>query len=279
MKYCCALLVLVLALSGCTRKPESFEELMAAGKKAFVDKEYSVARGYLGRAIAQNPSDHDGLYFLGLAYARDYLLDSAYFYLGRADVLYAHDREINLELLSLARALKDDEVTIRAIGVLVATGDPESQYWENLAALQAKVGNYYNAYHYARRLLEADPENRNWYLGAATAAANIDSIHVSLRILDSALEKFGPLPELRTNRATFLIADQRYTEAEQLLRALHTEDTASVAIRINLANVLATQDDRQKKLEALKMYKQLALLDMGQLNIDSVIVVLEKEVE
>ena len=279
MKRTCILLLLILVLAGCSPEPESFEELVTAGKKAFIDERYSVARDHLGQAVAKLPSDHDALYFLGLSYARDFMLDSAYFFLGRANVLYPNDREINLDLLPLTQALKDDKSSIRAIKVLIATGDPEDWYYETLAYLHTSEHNYYNAYKYARLLLEKEPENRNWYLGAATAAAHIDSIHISLRILDSAIVKFGPLPELQTNRATFLISVRRYAEAEETLRSLHAGDSASIPYRINLANVLATQNNRQKKLEALGMYRELSLLDLGDFKIDSLISVLEEELQ
>jgi len=279
MKRTCILLLLVLVLTGCSPEPESFEELVAAGKKAFIDEQYSAARDHLGRAVTILPSDHDALYFLGLSYTRDYLLDSAYFFLGRVDVLYPNEREINLELLYLAQALKDDEAAIQAIKVLIATGDPQSKYYEKLAALHDRVGNFYNAYYYARLLLESNPEKSDIYLVVATAAANIDSLHISIRILDSALVKFGPLQELRANRATFLIAANDVAEAERELRALHAEDTTSIPFRINLANVLATQDERQKKLEALGMYQELLPLELIDFNIDSLITDLEAELK
>ncbi|MBU8933659.1 MAG: hypothetical protein KOO62_06595 [candidate division Zixibacteria bacterium] len=279
MRRTCVLILLVLVLIGCSPEPESFEELMIAGKKAFIDEQYAEARGYLGRAVAEQPSDHDALYYLGLSYSRDFLLDSAYFFLSRANVLYPQEREINLELLTLARALKDNKSAIRAIRVLIATGDPERQYYETLASLYSREHNLPNAYHYVRLLLKSEPENIKWSIGVAMAASNIDSVHISLRVLDSAIEKFGPLPELRSNRATFLVAANKFAEAEQEMRELHAEDTTSIPYRINLANVLATQDDQQKKEEALGIYQSLLSLDLKDFKIDSLISELEKELE
>ncbi|RKX28326.1 MAG: hypothetical protein DRP47_04610 [Candidatus Zixiibacteriota bacterium] len=271
------LLILTIVLFGCTSTPESFDQLLTAGKKAFVHKKYSKARDYLGKAVAKQPSDHDVLYFLGLSYARDYLLDSAFFYISRADVLIPNDRETNLELYKLAMDLKEDKAAIKAIKVLIRTGDPEDQYYETLVRLHAREKHHYNAYHYSRLLLKKEPENRQWYLVAASAAANIDSIHVALEILDSAIEKFGPLPELRMNRALFLISINKYSEAERALRLLYAEDTASVPYRINLAHVLSSQDDRQKKQEAYDIYKSLEPLELKEFKLDSLISALEQE--
>lgn len=277
MKRIFILLILGIFSFGCSSNPKSFEQLLEAGKKAFINEEYSAARDYLGKAVAKRPSHHDVLYFLGLSYARDYLLDSAYFYIKRTDVLYPDDHETNMELFKLARTLKKDKVTIKAIKVLVRTGDPEEDYYEILAKLYERGNHSYNAYKYARLLLEKEPENRNWYLGAATAAANLDSIHISIRILDSAIEKFGPLPEFRMNKALFLSSVEKYSEAERIFRELYAEDTTLVSCRINLANTLASQKNREKKQEGYQMYKSLKQYGLKEFNLDSLMTALEEE--
>ena len=98
MKKVILLIWLAGLIVGCGGGPNSFDEYKAAGMRAFTDNNYGKAREYLKEALKLNQSDKDVLYFLGMAFKREYYYDSALFYLKRADILYPQDREVSLVL-------------------------------------------------------------------------------------------------------------------------------------------------------------------------------------
>ncbi len=274
------IIFLIFALSillGCSKEPQSFDELIAAGKKAFNKENYSKARGYLTQAVKIQPSQYDALFFLGLSYSRDYMMDSALFYLKKADIYYKDDREINLELYKVAVAVQDAQTTMNAITVLIKTGDPAEYYDEQMADLNAYEGKFDNALYHFKRLLLKEPDNINRYFELANCAGNTDSIQLALNILDSAKAKFGPLPEIQLNRGVFLASMEKYEEAEKILRELFNSDTLANSTRLSLAHVLASQNDIKKKKESLNHYLYLNDKFPGTLNLDSLITALKTE--
>ncbi|MFH2048372.1 MAG: tetratricopeptide repeat protein [bacterium] len=277
MKRIIFLIFTLSILLGCSKEPQSFDELIAAGKEAFNKENYSKARGYLTQAVKIQPSQYDALYFLGLSYSRDYMMDSALFYLKKADIYYKDDREINLELYKVAIAVQDAQTAMNAITVLIKTGDPAEYYDEQMAELNAYEGKFYNALYHYKRLLQKDPDNLNRYLDVANCAGNADSIQLALNTLDSAEAKFGRLPEIQLNRGVFLASIEKYEEAEKILRELFKSDTLSNSTRLSLAHVLASQNNIEKKKEALKHYVYLNDKFPGSFNLDSLITVLKTE--
>ncbi len=278
MKNFLLLAFFVVILAGCGKEPQTFEELKAAGQSAFLDEDYAGAREYLTRAVALQSSDRSVLFFLGLSYQRDYIFDSALFYLKRVDILYPDDREVNLELYKICLAMEDWRNAIRSIGVLVKTGDKAEDYYAQLAELNLKLENLPNAYYFSRETLKLFPDNPNYYLQLANVAAELDSMDIALATIDSALARFGERDELRLNKGLYLVAKNRAGDAERIFRDLAAKDTSFVPYRINLANALSSQKSTAKKAEALELYRQLQTLVGGeQFLIDSMIGVLENE--
>lgn len=269
--------LMVIVCAGCSKEPQSVDEMREAGKRAYVSQQFDTARQYLGKVVAQNPRDRQGLYFLGLAYSQDLKYDSALYYLGRADLLYPNDRETNLELYRIGMTTGEAEVAVKAINVLIATGDPAANYYEDLAQMHVKQEKYYIANRYFRLLLEQEPDNPQRYLDASSSLAQIDSLDLALDIIDSALVRFGPRPELRLNKALFLVAEDRYAEGERILRELVASDTANVSYKINLAHTLGLQDDKHKRREAYDLYLQLKGRVSQEFAIDSLLSVLQAE--
>lgn len=267
----------LLLVVSCGREPETFEECLKAGQNAFLDQDFDQARRYLSKAVTLNPSDRNALYFLGISFQRDYIYDSAHFYLKRADLLFPNDREINQELYNVSMPLSEWRDAIKAIMVLVATGDNLEDYYDELADLNMQQKNYPVAYAWYERLKERDPDNPNWYLQNANLAAELDSVDVAIAKLDSAIEKFGPRDELLVNKGLFLSAKRKHSDAEKIFRQLHESDTSSIAYKINLANSMAAQDSRRKKEAALAMYRELAKVTSESFRIDSLISEMEQE--
>lgn len=270
-------ILLVGFLGGCSKEPQTVDELSRAGEEAFDNHEYAKAREYLTKAVAQKPSDRHLLYLLGISYQRDFLYDSAFHYLKRLDLLFPGDREVNLRLHEIAKTVREWKSAIKAIQVLVKTGDPGEQYHAELADLNLKIENYKVAYYFYRKLLEADPNNPNYYLLVANLATQLDSLDISLAVVDSALERFGDRDEFLVNKGLYLAAMKRYEESEATFRYLLAKDSSSLPARLNLAHALATQDDRAKKREALQLYLQLRPVADEVLRLDSIIAALRKE--
>ncbi|HWR83046.1 MAG TPA: tetratricopeptide repeat protein [Candidatus Deferrimicrobium sp.] len=265
-------------MAACGGEPTGVKELTKAGERAFFSEDYAQARKYFSQAVARTPSDRKLLYLLGLSYQRDFLYDSAYQYLKRADLLFPNDREINLALLDISNALGQWQSAIRAIQVLVRTGDPLDRHLRELADLNTKIKNWAVAYKYTRDLLRIEPDNPSLYLQAANLAAQNDSPQVALQVIDSAIQLFGSRTEFSLNRGLYLASLERYAEAETLLRTLYAQDTTSQAVKLNLANVLASQSDRARKEEALRLYGELLPVVDTVLHLDSLIEQLRREI-
>ncbi len=269
--------LLVSVMAGCGQQPKTFDELCRAGEEAFAAQKYAKARKYLTQAVAQKSSDRHLLYLLGISYRRDFMYDSAFYYLKRLDLLYPGDREVNQELYTIAKTIREWKSALKAINVLVETGDSAEQYWEELADFNIKIENYTVAYYFSRKLLEKEPDNPNYYLQVANLASQIDSVDVALAVIDSALERFGQKNEFLVNKGLYLATIRHYQESETLFRSLLTKDTSSVTIRLNLANTLASQDDPAKKREALQLYLRLRPATDDIFRVDSLIEVLQEE--
>ncbi len=270
-------IVLFLLVAGCTSEPKTDEEFIVTGTEAFTKQEFSKARDYLGTAVSRKPSDRQVLFYLGLSYSRDYLYDSAYYYLQRLNLLYPKDIEANREIYNLAIELKEWEGAMDALSTLIEAGDEPSQYWDELSELNKRVGRYENAFTFKKLLLEKEPENPTRYLELANVAALIDSVDLALDIIERATEKFGERQELLVNKGLYLAVAQRFTESESILRKLVLDDSTFIPARLNLAHTLASQKDIAKKREAYNLYLQLEPIATGNLSIDSMLVVLKDE--
>ena len=266
-----------ILVAGCHKEPKTFDEFVTAGKSAYARQDYAKARDYLGQAVTRKPSDHTSLFFLGLAYSRDGIYDSAFYYMGRADVLFPKDREINQAMYTIAMKLQEWAAVRKAIGTLIETGDPAEAYHLELARLNLVDSNYTIAYAFFRMALQDSLDSPSRWLDVANSAAQIDSIEVALRVVDSAIAKFGPKKEFLMNKGLYLSGDNRYAEAEEVFRSLAETDSSQVGYRLNLAHTLAAQSSRSKKEEAYALYQRLEKEVGAQFDIDSLLTELGHE--
>jgi len=251
-----ALLVTVLLVLGCSGGNKSVDELKAEGQKAFIDGNYSRARALFLQGLAKAPSDKDLLYYTGLAFKRDFILDSALFYLKRRELLYPNDRETCRELYELSLQLENWEYALSALSCLVATGDQLEDHYADYAELWAKSNNPLNGYFFVKKAIEVNPDQQNLYMQAANLASILDSNQQALHWIDSALIRFGENGILLSTRAMMLARQEKYAEAEKIYRRVYEKDTSVIPAAINLANVLASQSSRRKQKEALRLYSQ-----------------------
>ena len=266
-------------LSSCGQEPQTVEELQKAGEIAFGEADYAEARKLLAKAVAQRPSDPHLLYLLGVSYQRDYLYDSAFTYLKRADILFPNDRETNLALYDIAKALKEWRSAIKAIQVLIKTGDPADQYDRELAELNINNENYPVAYYYFRKLLQKEPDSSSHYLTVANLATELDSFEIAINVVDSAIERFGSSDELLVNKGMYLTALKKYGDGEGIFRSLMAKDSTASAYKLNLANALASQNNRTKKAEAYRLYLSIKDAFGPEFRIDSLLQALEEELD
>ncbi|MEW6051600.1 MAG: tetratricopeptide repeat protein [Candidatus Zixiibacteriota bacterium] len=272
------LIALAFVFTSCKTESGKIEDLKARGQKAFLNSQYKEARESFLKALAIKPSDRDLLYFTGLCYKRDYIYDSALLYLKRADILYPGDREINLEVYSVAVATKSWKEAVGAIMVLVSTGDPLEIYLEQLTQMYVRLDEPLNVVYYLRKLVASRPDSALHYLQLANALLVVESLDVAVGVIDSAVARFGPRNELVATRATIAAYQGKYDEAEKVYRTLLlTDSTRTPQYKLNLANVLSLQSEKAKKREALELYKAVRNQVDAVYRIDSLIDTLEKE--
>lgn len=280
MKKYILFLVVVLLLTSCSKEPETYKALKSAGQKAFVKQDYPTARKYFLEALHKNQSDKDLLYLLGLSYQRDFLMDSALLYLKRADLLFPNERETNLAIYQAALDLQDWEAAIKAIHVLVKTGDPIEMYYNQLAQMNLKIGHYVVAYIFAKKELETHPDIPNNYIQLGNVAAILDSFDVAINTMDSATKKFGDKDVFLLNKGIYYSGKRNYKKAEKIFRSLLLKDSTSIPTKVNLANILSQQKSRKKKLEAYHLYKEIQpKITTDVFKIDSTITALKKELK
>ena len=251
-------------------EPDSLSEFEQAGKEAYLNEDFAKAREYLGKAASMKSSDRDVLYYLGMSYQREFFLDSALFYLKRAALLHPSDREVNEALYPIAAQLKEWDYAIRAIMVLVQTGDPIEDYRERLADLNVKSGNNVVAFIHAKELLKMDSLNPDRYYQLSVLAFKIDSFYVAEDLVDLAIDKFGPSPVFLSSKGMLLTQKGELEQAEKLLRPLLVSDSSTIN-KYRLANALVDQSDRSKKEEAFRLYLDIKDFVGPELKVDSML--------
>ena len=275
-----ALIASVALIAGCSGEPKSVDGLKKAGIQAYLDNDFPKARKYLREVIERGSSDKQVLMFCGLAYKRDYMLDSALIYLKRADLRYPDDREINQEIYNIAVDLDEWDYAKQAIRTFIRLGDPESKYYSQLAMIYSNQGSYSNVYYYLRKVyLELGMDDPTQFDQLASSAAQMDSFTVANTVLDSAVTRFGDNDQFELTRAKILFHEKKLDEAEKILRGLDDKLGNAADVKMNLANTLANQDSKAKKQEAIDLYKELRSQVADTMHIDSVITMLQDEVE
>lgn len=254
---------------------DSPQELREKGKKLFANEEYNKARDAFGRALVSNPSDRELLFLMGMAYRKDQMYDSALSCLRRVDLLYPNDREVNQNLYDVALALNDWGIARSALKGMIDMGAAPPHQWKIMADLWRRSDHPGNTYSFTKMALLEEPENIDLWIQAATAASVVDSARAAIAYIDTAIGKFGPTDMLIANRGTFLSFDQQYDSAETIFRSLLAKDTASAQYQLNLAHSLAAQSSKDKKREALSLYKQVAPKLGPEFKIDSLITAIE----
>lgn len=269
-------LVLLLTVS-CSQKDDSPEELMVAGKAAFDNRDYYDARLKFAKAVEADPSGREHLLWLGRTYLRERMFDSAAFFLSRADLLFPDNREILLELYPACRDAMLYQEARRAGEKLLLMRAAGDTLYEGLTEMAVRAGEYMHALYFSQELIKVFPDEAQYYLDAASLAAQNDSAALAVEILSQAVDRLGPKDGLIVNLAVVQVAAGDLASAERNFRLLLTSQPQSVEFKINLANVLSSQEQRSKKQEALQLYQEaIPYLPNGS-QVESKIAALRKE--
>jgi tetratricopeptide (TPR) repeat protein len=278
LKILLAVSIILILASGCGES-EKKSDLKTDGMKALESSDFLKAINYFRDALQDNPSDRDLLYYLGLSYKRYDMFDSAYAYFKRAHILYVRDREINQELLDLCPMYGDFDGAINAIAVLITTGDNEKMYYSQLAEFYLQKGENSMAIKYYKLLIDENPDDKRWYLRVAGLLTEEQKFDQSIGFLNQLNERFGPSAEAYANLAINYISTKQLDKAEDAFRTSLSLDPENIPVWINLANLLTERDNREKKAEALEIYKKYYSQTPKFYNLDSLIPALEEELK
>ncbi len=277
--FAIAATIALCCLTGCGEKSGDFDSLAKDGLAAYEKADYNEAINLLGRALHLKPSDRDALYNISMAFERVNLVDSALAYLHRAEVLYPTDYEVNKELFRLCTQIKDYECALSAVRMMIANGDNEMMFWIPLADLNYFLGKYNLAMKYYKLLINDNPREGRYRWNLSECLARLQHPDEAVAVLKKAIEDLGDSPVVFSQIAINYVTMKEYDQAEIYYRKAIKFDPKNVSLWINLAHCLQDQNSKEKKEEALAIYK-LYMIDTPEVfKIDSLIKALEKELE
>ncbi len=278
MKQFFLFVVTAIIVFGCEKENLTIEELKSKGEKEFLSGNYRSAREIYIKALAKKPSDFDLLYFTGMCYQREYIFDSALIYFKNADLLYPRNKELNMAIYQVAPEIEDWKNAIKAIKVLIRSGESEEQYWSDLIDFHQKAGQNLHTFYYLKQIMKKDPDNLSYYLRSISATLTLNSLYVAGCFIDTATDKFGELLELRANRGILFLYKSEFKKSEAIFRTLSKEYPQNVHYKLNLANALAAQeDDRKKMMEGRNIYNEIEDALGGQYPVDSLLLELDRK--
>lgn len=274
--YIILILAGLLTILGCG-EPADFDSLAKGGLAAYSQADYSEAVYQYGKALHLKPSDREILFNMGMSFAKLDLLDSALIYMHRADILYPADYEINKELFRLCTLTEDYECALSAVQMMIANGDNEEMFWIPLADLNFFLNKYNLARKYYLLLIEDDPKEGRYRWNLSECFVKMNRPDEAIRVLEEAIATLGGNPVAYSQIAVNHITKREFAQAEINYHKAIEFEPRNVSLWVNLAHVLAEQDSREKKEEALAIYK-LYTIDTPELfKIDSLIDALEVE--
>jgi len=277
--FAIAATIALCCLTGCGEQSGDFDSLAKDGLAAYEKADYNEAINLLGRALHLKPSDRDALYNISMAFERVNLVDSALAYLHRAEVLYPTDYEVNKELFRLCTQIKDYECALSAVRMMIANGDNEMMFWIPLADLNYFLGKYNLAMKYYKLLINDNPREGRYRWNLSECLARLQHPDEAVAVLKKAIEDLGDSPVVFSQIAINYVTMKEYDQAEIYYRKAIKFDPKNVSLWINLAHCLQDQNSKEKKEEALAIYK-LYMIDTPEVfKIDSLIKALEKELE
>jgi tetratricopeptide (TPR) repeat protein len=262
---------------GCGQGKNDTTDLTAKGRAALEDGEFIKAVNIFREALDQKPSDRDLLFLMGTAFKKLDMFDSAIVYFKRGKILYNHDRDINEELVELCPLFGDYGGALSAIATLVLLGDNERMYWYRLAELYYYDRQLTMAVKYYKLLIDEDPQRASIYLKLSHTLSELGKYDEAVEVLHQCIDSIGPTPEAWANLGLNYLSLNRFDDAEVAFRSSLALDSDNVPVWVNLANLLSSTINREKKKEALSIYRRYREQIPPAYKADSLISTLEAE--
>lgn len=270
------IIVGLTVILGCG-EADDFDSLAKDGLSAFQEAEYNEAMHLFGKALHLKPSDRDMLYNMGLTFYKLDLPDSALVYFYRANILYPVDYAINKELFRLCTLTEDYQGALSAVQMMIANGDSEEMFWIPLADLNFFLGKYALARKYYQLLINDDPEEGRYRWNLSECFAKMNRPGEAIKVLKEAVDKLGANPVVYSQIAVNHITSREFAQAEVYFRKAIEFDSQNISLWINLAHTLTEQESREKKEEALAIYKLYYIDTPEMFKLDSLIKALDAE--
>jgi tetratricopeptide (TPR) repeat protein len=262
---------------GCGQGKDDTADSTEKGRTALDKGEFIEAVNIFREALNQKPSDRDLLFLMGTAYKKLDMFDSAIVYFKRGKILYDHDREFNEELVELCPMFGDFSGAINAIATLVLLGDNEQMYWYRLAELYYYDRQLTMAVKYYKLLIDENPQRASVYLKLSHTLSELKKYDEAIKVLHQCLDSIGSTPEAWANLGLNYMSTNQIDDAEAAFRSSLALDSDNTLIWINLANLLSSQDNKEKKKEALSIYRRYQGQVPPAYKVDSLIAALEAE--
>jgi len=256
---------------------EDFDSLAKEGLAAYHKADYNKAIHLYRKALHLKPSDRDLLYNIGSAFFKLDLLDSALIYFHRVNILYPADYAINKELFRLCSLTEDYNCALSAVQMMIANGESEEMFWIPLADLNFFNGNYKLAKKYYQLLINDDPKEGRYRWNLSECFAQLNKPDEAIRVLKEAIAKLGANPVAYSQIAVNHITLREFDQAEIYFRKAIEFEPQNVSLWINLAHTLNEQGTRDKKEEALAIYKLYYIDTPEMFQLDSLIKALDVE--
>lgn len=256
-----SLLLLMVAVFGCSRTPEAKQaKFLESGKKYLEAKDYARAILQFKNAARFKPADPEPYYQLGLAYLATGDLNSGAANLQKASELDPKHVGAQLKIAELMAVNRSVEVVReaekRAQAVLeVSPENPDAL--ATLAVTELRLGKPEDAENHLLQALEKFPQHLKSSTTLATVKLSRKDLKGAEEVLQEAVKQASksPQPPLALGRFYLMIGKSAEAEA-QLRRALEMDPKNAFAL-LDLGAIQARAGQREQADQTYKRLSQL----------------------
>jgi len=254
-----ALLLVVLASSGCMRSPEAKSaRFIEQGKKLLEKKDPARAILQFRNATQATPRNADAYYQLGQAYLAGGDLRSGVANIRKALDLNPKHQEAQLRLADLMASTNDPEVLKDAgqrLHTLLQDAPGNASVLHALALTELKLGETEDAVQHLERAISATPNELVLAVTLAEAKLQQKDLNGAENVLKKACEDFPKSTDAVVILGRFYAGQNRSAEAEQQFQKALAMDPTHAAALLNLAML---QYKLGRKPDAEQNFKRLS---------------------
>ena len=243
------------------QKLDRFRSLVQDGKYESAEKE-------LRKLMIDFPTDSIVLYWGARMFYETENYDSAVSYSKKLTSLFYKHFEGYQLLRDAAEKSGDLENQLWAVSQLGYFVRDRRRYYNEIAELNFKQGNYGLTISTCNTILEYDPDNlRIMFLLASSLAAG-GSMDTAIKVMERIDRLYPNQPEIQSNLGLYLIAVGRLDDAENTFLELIRAKPDFVPGWFGLGNLYLEKGDTTEALEA---YRKVYEIDSTFLGVDSVL--------